>query len=252
MIKVTSTPNNLGARVSGSFDDFSRLYDAIHEVAGMEGEYKRHTCSFFRTLGFCYDLRHAIQGDRQFEFCENRLDENMPLPGNMIASSRNLRMAFDTMWPEMLFVMAALNDLIILYSHKLTREKVLFMCDKNIAWDGNIAAVRGLQAAVADHFRATLAAPAYSKINNALNRGYSITVLDGYAGQYIDILNHRFAKLDRKARLTTLPGFAKKITEMNAEYRELKDFVETEAKKKGCDISDIRLAGYDVPEDIEF
>ena len=254
MIKVTSTPNNLGARVSGDMGDFLKLYDALHAIVGEEGEYKRHGCACIRTLGFCYDLRHALQGDREFEFAENRMDENRPLPGGMIAPKMNLRMAFDTLWPEMIFVMMAINDLVTLYAGKLTKEKIMFMNDKALIWNRQIAAARDFQAEVVECLRNMVSKQGFSKIMNAAVRGYG-TQLDDYIRQYLDLLNARFAAMGKEERLKKLPHIAKLMATTgvdNRDYNDVKRSVLKAAEENGCYHGDLNLQGTDIDDDIPW
>jgi hypothetical protein len=55
--------------------DFERLYDSLHNVVGDEGEFIYYETASLRVLGVCYDIRHALMGDREIEFVDNGMDE---------------------------------------------------------------------------------------------------------------------------------------------------------------------------------
>jgi len=76
MIFVKNTPNNTGVAIYGDYMDFESLYEAMHEVVGDEEEFVSHDSARTRVLGVCYDLRHAMMGDREVEFVDNGLDKD--------------------------------------------------------------------------------------------------------------------------------------------------------------------------------
>jgi hypothetical protein len=64
MIYVENTPNNTGVAVYGDHRDFEGLYEALHDIVGNEDEFVNHEVVRIRVLAVCYDLRHAMMGDR--------------------------------------------------------------------------------------------------------------------------------------------------------------------------------------------
>jgi hypothetical protein len=75
MIYVKNTPQNAGVAIYGDFMDFERLYDSLHNVVGDEDEFISYETARMRVLGVCYDIRHALMGDREIEFVDNGMDE---------------------------------------------------------------------------------------------------------------------------------------------------------------------------------
>ena len=74
MIFVKNTPNNTGVAIHGDHMDFENLYDALHTVTGNEDEFVAYEAARIRVLGVCYDIRHALMGDREIEFVDNGMD----------------------------------------------------------------------------------------------------------------------------------------------------------------------------------
>ena len=77
MIFAKVTPNYTGIAIYGDFLDFENLYEALHTVVGTEEDYVSYESARIRVLGVCYDIRHALMGDREFEFVDNGMDEDM-------------------------------------------------------------------------------------------------------------------------------------------------------------------------------
>jgi len=122
MIFVKNTPNNTGVAVYGDYRDFSGLYEALHDIVGNEEEFSDHEMSRLRVLGVCYDLRHAMMGDREYEFVDNGMDDNTKRKLSVLTPDKNIYLKINVLWPELLFVMMALNDFILLYAKKKARQ----------------------------------------------------------------------------------------------------------------------------------
>jgi len=150
--------------------------------------------------------------------------------------------------------MMATNDLITLYSRKLTKAKVMFCEDKALIWNRTIATVRGLQAETAECLRGLLSKQGFSRLMNAALRGYG-TQLDDYIRQYLDLMNARFAAMSKNERLKKLPQIVKLMTTTgvdNEEYNDIRNSVLKAAEKHGCHHSDLSLSGTDIDDDIAW
>jgi len=143
MIFVKNTPNNTGVSIYGDYMDFENLYEALHTVVGNEGEFTEFEAARIRVLGVCYDIRHALMGDREIEFVDNGMDDEKKRRMSVLASDRNVYLKIYVLWPEMLFVTMALNDFIRLYGRKRAKKSYDFMLDKQNIWDESIAMVQG-------------------------------------------------------------------------------------------------------------
>jgi hypothetical protein len=100
--------------VSGDVQYFDSLHTALHKIVGEEGEWSNYEGARLRVLDVCYDIRHALMGNREFEFVHNGLDHDMMRRVGMIANDKNVYLAFNVLWPELLFVTMALNDFVSL------------------------------------------------------------------------------------------------------------------------------------------
>lgn len=77
------------------------------------------------------------------------------------------------------------------------------------------------------------------------------TWFDGYAAQYLDILNYRFLDMDKDKRLKSIPTMAKRLAEYGDEYRQVKSEVIAAAREHNCPADKIR-PNLDYPEDVEW
>ncbi|MCR4442438.1 MAG: hypothetical protein QHH10_09445 [Peptococcaceae bacterium] len=251
MIFARNTPNNAGVAVYGDHMDFENLYKALHTVVGNEDEFIECGAASIRVLGICYDLRHALMGDREIEFIYNGMDEEKKKRMLVLAPDKNVYLKIRVLWPEMLFVTIALNEFMELYAQKLAKTRYgidLFVSNK-VIWDHSIAQVRMLQAAVAECLKQTVSDNIYARILNILNGKF--VYVDRYITQYLDILNERFIKMSKEKRLKNLSTIAKRIVERGQEYRDLELQLREDAKKYNCSVDDLRL-DLDFPEDIEW
>lgn len=250
MIYITNTPNNAGVAIYGDCLDFDALYEALHIVVGDEDEYERFQAARLRVLGVCYDLRHALMGDREIEFVNNGMDKDKMRSLAIIAHDKNIYLKINVLWPELLFVTMALNDFVRLHAQKQAKNSYNIMLDKRNIWDGPIAQVRLFQAAIAKCIKEVVSPASYSRMINLLNHDYTWT--DKYITQYLDVLNIKFINMDKEKRLKSIPTMAKRLNEHDKEYDEIQSVVLAGAREFGRPASDIGLKGIEYPEEIAW
>lgn len=251
MIFAKNTPSNTGIAIYGDFMDFETLYEALHNVVGDEDELIGYYSARIRVLGVCYDIRHAIMGNREYEFVDNGLDEDKKRRMEVLAPDKNMYLKIYVLWPEMLFVTIALNDFLELYAKKQAKTKYSsnLYADAKVSWDNTIAQVRILQAAVARCLKQTISETAYARLLNVMNGSYVSTYK--YTTQYIDVLNNKFINMNEEKRIKSISTFAKRISQPDKEYKELETDLREEARRRNCDVNTLRLA-IDFPEEIEW
>lgn len=250
VIYVTNTPNNAGVAIYGDCLDFETLYDSLHTVVGEEDEYVRYQAVRIRVLGVCYDLRHALMGQREIEFVDNGMDKDKMKNMGIIAHDKNIYLKINVLWPELLFVTIALNDFVRLHAQKKAKNSYQVMLDKRNIWDGSIAQVRLFQAAIAKCIKETVSPASFSRMMNLLNHDYTWT--DGYITQYLDVLNIKFINMEKEKRLKSIPPIAKRLNEPDKEYREIESVVLEGAREFSRPAGDIRLEGIEYPEEIDW
>lgn len=249
MIQVKNTPNYTGVTISGDFNDFETLYDSLHEIVGEEGEWDSYKGARLRVLGVCYDIRHALMGNREVKFVENGLDQDKMKYLSIVASEKNIYLSFNVLWPELLFVTMALNDFIRLYARKQAKGNYNAMADYRNIWDFTIVTVRNFQAAIANCMKVTIPETSISRVFKLMNPDYSW--FDHYATQYVDELNCKFIDMNVEKRLKNITIMAKRIAEKGREYQALKEAVLAAARKYNCHMTEIRTS-IEYPEIIEW
>lgn len=249
MITLKNTPNYAGVTISGDFNDFEALYDSLHKVVGDEWEWESYAGARMRVLSICYDLRHALMGNRDIEFVDNGLDQDRMKQLSIITNDKNTYLAFNVLWPELLFVTMALNDFIRLYAKRLAKNNYNTFTDYRTIWDSDIAHVRTFQATIATCIKETVSEKSVTRVFKIMHSDYTWT--HHYAIQYIDELNETFIKMDGEKRLKNISVMAKRIAEMGREYQEVKNAVQTAAKEYGCNMTNIRSM-VEYPEIIDW
>jgi hypothetical protein len=254
MLTIKSTKNYAGVTVSGDINDLSRLVDAFHEIT--VDEYSKHTAYInisIRVLGLCYDVRHAMQGDREVELFENGIDEYIMKYHSLIAPRHNVYYSCNCLYPEMFVIMLALNQLVKLRVKELAKSKYGYnTLHHNAVWDDTIAVVRNFQAEFTRCVRALFSESKFSRWLKLMNDD-SINIQD-IAGQYVDVCNIKYLNMSKEQRLKNLSKIAKRIAEFNSdeEHQKIKRVVSKAARQYGCDESSINLKSIEYPEEIAW
>jgi hypothetical protein len=79
MIYVQNTPNNAGVYIYGDCKDFDAFYESLHTITDYMGTsilYMLYVAADNRVMAVCYDLRHALMGDREIEFVSNGFEDD--------------------------------------------------------------------------------------------------------------------------------------------------------------------------------
>jgi hypothetical protein len=247
MIYIKNTPNYAGVAIYGDYLDFDNLYEALYDIVGGEDEYTGYERVRIRVLGMCYDIRHALMGHREIEFVDNGLDEQKMKYLSIISSKKNLYLVVHVLWPEILFITMALNDLIRIYANKRSRNSNNPMFDKRNIWDVSIAIVREFQAVLAKCIKGVVTEASYNRMFNLMIKDYNW--LDGYLTQYVDIFNLQFLKMNKDNRRENISIIAKRLAEQGLDYQKLRDEVVQVARKNECSVDQIRLK-LEYPEEI--
>lgn len=228
MIQINHTPNYAGVIITGDYYDLDELYEALHEVVGKEGEYEAYHDARIRVLGFCYDLRYAKMGGREYQYLDHGIDENGMKMMGIVGTTRNLYLSFHVLYPEMLFVTMALNNFIDIRKRKL----------KHPDWDGTIAIVRKFQATFINSLHDIISERRFNMMVNNMN-AYGLD-FSNYFTQYLDFLNIRYLEWDKDNRLQNISRIAKWLAEHGKEYQETKAAVIDTAQRLGGHPSDYR------------
>lgn len=239
MLYVTNTPNNTGVSIHGDYMDFNEIYGALIKILGSKEDFPHYETVKIRVLAICYDLRHAMAGEREVEIVENGMDQSKMKRLSRITPDKNVYLVITTLWPEILFMQMALNDLIYLNNKKC----------KHPNWDRTTITVRKFQAAISECLRQTISETSYKRLINIMDKDYP--TLEDYVIQYLDLLNSRFLSLNAEKRLKNIPIMARRIAEQAEVYQEVKTDVLNAARAHNCLPAEISL-GLEFPEHVEW
>lgn len=240
MIHLESTPNYAGVYVTGDRNDLDELYEALHFVVGEEEEFPGYERVRLRVLAICYDMRHALMGNRSVRFVANGLDRDKMRFLSVVGSESNVYFQFEVLWPELLFVSFSLNEFI----DKAVKSKQLH------AWDPSIAAIRKFQAAVASCLAEVLPESKFKHVKKYMTSHF-LRSFYGYTTPYIDELNIEFIKMKPEKRLAHISILVKRINEKNATYWKMEKTIQEAADKHGVPVDRIEIDA-DYPEEIDW
>ena len=254
MIKIESTPNLTGVKITGSFDDLYELVEAFYDITIDEFSDKHYEYMGISTrlLGLSYDVRHAYQGDREIELIENGMNKDTMKFHSKITSEYNVHYSCNYLYPEMFFCMIAINDLIVLRIKALTKTNYIRseMHNHKIIWDKTISVLRAFQGAFAECVKNTLKERSYAMWLKEITR--SDVFISGITSQYIDIINIDYLKMNKEKRLKNFSKTTKLITQYyyNEEHERITEGIFRYAEEHKCDKNSIIIKGVEYPEDI--
>lgn len=245
MMKVRGTPHHAGVYVTGSYDDFDALYNALHTVVGTDYEFDME-CSRLRVLGLCYDLRHAMMGDAEMEWTRSGWSREQMGWSGQIGPEQNLHWTFPVLWPEVLYITLVLNRFIAVYAKTLAPRSTDLLSDPKVFWDPSIVQVRLFQSMIVHEVAQSVPDNAVTRTLNLFHKGAYLEL-----AQYVDRLNVDFLECDPSERLARLPLYVKRLVQPPKEYQKLLDNVVQFTIENQCLIEDVSI-GRDYPDVIDW
>ncbi|WP_249869092.1 DUF6904 family protein [Oceanobacillus saliphilus] len=240
MIQITPTPHYAGVTITGDFYNFDQLYEALHKIVGDEEKHPDYYNARLRVLGLFYDLRHANRAHREYAFKNHGLDEETLQWMGIVSTNKNVYLSFNTYYPEILFIIMALNDFVDMYNQTDAMHS---------KWDLTVQTVRKFQATVIDSLRDTLPRQKFNSMLRNMSR-YSVD-FSNYFTRYLDQLNIRFLGWDQEKRFKNISIMAKRIAERGKEYQQVHEQLMQAAIKHNCDPNELVL-NEDYPDYMEI
>jgi hypothetical protein len=253
MISIKNAQNLTGVTISGDYNDLYNLVEAFHEITIDEYSEKHQIYIEMstRVLGLCFDIRHAYQGDRNVELVDNNMTEDKMKWHSIIVPKNNVYYSCNYLYPEMLFVMLALNELVELRIRELTKAKYIYKqaMDKKVIWDDTIAIIRLFQAEFVKCVKGTFTDTTFARWMNVMNGDY--LSIEDIAGQYVDLLNIKYINMTKEKRLKNLSSIAKRMAEFRYDngHKEIKEVDTEAARERGCVPGSILIQGIEYPQD---
>jgi hypothetical protein len=245
-----------GVSVAGDIHDFRNLVDAFHDLSIDETDI-RNQCYLnmsIRTLGLCYDIRHALMGEREVILGDNGINENIMRFHSLAAARSNVYYRCNCLYPEMCYVMVSLNTLIHLRLRKLVRSRYEFdtIGSPVVAWARTIAAVRGLQSAFSSCVKEVLTPHSNSRLLKLMNNDYCM--IENMYLQYLDTLNVEYLSYPPGKRQKNILRFAKRVGEYRSDkvHEKIRRDVQNAALKFNCSPEQIRIRELEYPAEIDW
>jgi hypothetical protein len=228
MLSVKLTPKLAGLSISGDVQDLRELYDALSDIIGEEpiegSDYEMPALSI---LAVCYELCEAWQGNRQVEFTDNGLSDEMRQNLKILAPLRNVYFKTRILMPEIIFDIMALNDFIENSSRKLKIPDL----------DPTIQRVRLFQALVASALQSALD-PAAAKRLARLLYG-TVPRFRSFYTHYVDDLTQKFLKQTPEKRRQQIVPLARRLDSLSDDYLRLAAELAATAADLHCQIPDL-------------
>jgi hypothetical protein len=143
----------------------------------------------------------------------------------------------------------ATNDLIRLYSKKQAKSAPFPLLDKKNLWDEHIAHARLFQSLI-NCLQGVVTESSFKRMLNLMHKDYPWT--DGYATQYLDMLNIRYLNIEiKEERAKSLSSTVKRMVEKGKEYQGIEREVRQMATSHNCSMEDIILS-WDYPDEIDW
>ena len=254
MLTVEMTPNLLGFKIAGDYDDLDELYDAVWaltvadedfpEDKRMHGTADEQRMST-RLLALCYDIRHAYQGSRNIEFKDSGMHDWDAGYRDIPLVEKNVVYSVEVLYPEAMFEALALNYLMAKRARTLTKPGAIRLKDEwptEVMLDMPSAIVRAYLAKLLAAVEKKATKGRFARIRKELGEYY-------YAAatyrQWVDIINDDYARMTKKQRAERLSTVVRDLAQCyrHEQYREMKASVDKAAKEYGCHHSELEIPG---------
>ncbi len=255
------TPNLLGIEICGDYDELNRLYDAIWAVVGHEYEQEpgiteQGVIMRTRMLALCYDLRKAYEAGRNVRYVDNGMDrDTAQYLGLGLPPLQNLQYSVEVLYPEAIYEVMVLGDLVPRYQAKLIKKKSFSYFDAGdprVVFDPVCAEVCRYQALVLEAVRERTSSNTFSRIRKKVAEGQSM--VSGLYPQWVDVVNIDWCYMTPKKRQSGLSTVARDLADYfhNPEYLGLQQEIDAYVRETGATRDNVSLSGLDYPEDYEW
>jgi len=257
MLDVTMTPNLLGFRVAGDARELEALYDDIWSLAGSEEDHVGDpdvAAMRERLLALCYDLRHAVHGDRGFEVTKDEFPSRWDEEG-LPTSVDRATLSFEVLYPEAMYEVMAIGYLVRLRTHELSNgpggNSLRGWADIAV-WDSAACHARYYQSLVLKAVGQVATKGRYARIREHVTD--APPAIPAMYEQWLDILNEDHAMRSRKGRAENLSVAVRDMAQFHRseQYWELKDKVDDFARERGTHRANVRVTDYDWLDEAEW
>lgn len=255
MLKTKSTEHLMGITIQGDYQDFSDLVESIYNITGLEDDPNELYYGVKnRLLGLCYDIRHAYMGDRDIILEGNGMSKDLMKWHNMITPTENVYYSVNVVFPEAIFIAAAVPRIYYLssryYGIKGQRADMELPPIPYASYVRDKANLDVLCAGIWQALGEAIGDDELEKILYILQRNDERYIR--YVTQYIDRCNVELYKTAVDKRKDKLRNIAKRIVKKPQAYYKMEEDFRYWARKYNTNIYELQDPRIDYPEEIEW
>ena len=263
MLSVEMTPNLLGFKIGGDYDDLNELYDAVWALTVADGGFPDderlpgtvdEKIMSTRLLALCYDIRHAYQGSRNIDLVDSGMHEWDAEYRGIPLAEKNVVFSVEVLYPEAMYEALVLNYLMEKRASHLMGYKTIRLFDEwpaETMLDEPSSIVRAYLAKLLAAVKKCATTGRFSRIRKDIACEYHLA--PSIYDQWVDIINNDFAGMTKKQRAEGLSTVVRDLAHCSrhGQYRQLRADIDAAAKEHGCSRNDISIPGlyeWDEPE----
>ncbi len=240
MLLVELTENYTGVRISGDYYDLDKLYDAINKTIINKNITERMELMQYHLYNFLYEVRHAYQGDRSFNFIANNLDDYNRKENGIKKSevaNNNLYFSFDYVITDILT-----DIMLIKYFANMSDNLNLF--------DENLNLIGLFYSKVINAIGSILSKKDFNELKLLISKSTIYEQI--YLPQWFTMISIDYMNSTKTKRKKEFLEIARRIYEYDLyeDFDELNLEVEKMCRQKNCFIKDIGINEY--PDHIEW
>ena len=263
MLKVEMTPQLLGFKVTGDYDDLDELYDAVWALTvdddgfptgdRPEGDADEQMMSS-RLSALCYDLRKAKYGSRNVEFVHSGLYDELAEWQGVPLVEKNVVYSFELAYPEAMFELLAINYLIEKRRAFLrgSGQCSFYDPDRSLL-DPAINVARRYQSLLLAAVEKEATPGRFGRIRNYATTS-RVPFISRMYGQWLDILDCDWANMTRKQRLESMSTTVRDIAEhwRHPQCKELMDEIDAFVLEHDTSRDNVEIPNLHWPDPLEW
>ena len=249
MIEVKATPKLLGVLIKGSYNDFDELVDCIHRLTH---DYSEDPSNLLygvamRMLGLCYDIRHAIQGDRNMEIVET--EDYIEKIGQKKVPKHKMVYSCEILFTEAMFFATAVP------------KTMVFVQDSYVAVDNGMFSYHHTKAQYLRDkaYVDLLCGCIWNALEEVIGKDDCDLLINQYlkgseyyfdfVSQYLDKCNIEYERTPIDKRKVKIRNITKRLIKFPTSYYRMKSDLEYWAKQYDCSIHDLQDSRYSYPKE---
>ncbi len=255
MLQTKPTEQLMGVTIQGDYNDFSDLVDSIYSMTGLEDDPSDYFYGVKnRLLGLCYDIRHAYMGDREVVLQDNGMNSDKMKWHEMITPTSNVYYSVNIMFPEAIFVAAAVPRMYIFssgyYGSNAKRSERNLPPIPYVNYLRDQANLNVLSAGIWQALAEAIGNEEMEKIHGIYQRTDELYM--NYVTHFIDKCNIELYKTEVDKRKDKLKNIAKRIVRKPQAYISMEQNLRYCAIEYKTSIYELHDPKLEYPEEIEW